>query len=297
MRPLPVALQDHLDTGATTLAHCWKLMTVAGEVLGFTDHDRDLSFGGTLYRARSGFTGSEMEQQAGFAVSNLDVAGMLEDDRMSEARLRAGDFDGAGFELWLVNWQDVSQRHLLRKGSLGEVTRGGRGFTAELRGLAHLLNIPQGRIFQAGCDAVVGDSRCGVDLDQPAYRGTGTIVSSESNRLLRVSGLSAFATGWFDGGRLTWQGGANSGRAMLVKTHRNLASAVELELWQPAGGAVAPGDSFTVTAGCDRQFATCRAKFANAVNFRGFPHMPGNDFVTSYPNRDDTDNDGQNRNG
>ena len=28
-----------------------------------------------------------------------------------------------------------------------------------------------------------------------------------------------------------------------------------------------------------RIFATCRAKFANAVNFRGFPHMPGNDYI------------------
>ena len=41
------------------------------------------------------------------------------------------------------------------------------------------------------------------------------------------------------------------------------------------------GDTFTVTAGCDKQFATCQAKFANAVNFRGFPHMPGNDFITA----------------
>ena len=46
---------------------------------------------------------------------------------------------------------------------------------------------------------------------------------------------------------------------------------------------IAAGDTFAVTAGCDKQFATCRAKFANAVNFRGFPHMPGNDFVAAYP--------------
>ena len=43
--------------------------------------------------------------------------------------------------------------------------------------------------------------------------------------------------------------------------------------------AIAPGDTFTITAGCDKQFATCGAKFANAVNFRGFPHMPGNDYI------------------
>jgi uncharacterized phage protein (TIGR02218 family) len=37
-----------------------------------------------------------------------------------------------------------------------------------------------------------------------------------------------------------------------------------------------------VTAGCDKRFETCRTKFANAVNFRGFPHLPGNDFVVAY---------------
>ena len=44
--------------------------------------------------------------------------------------------------------------------------------------------------------------------------------------------------------------------------------------------AIAPSDAFTVTAGCDKQFAaTCKTKFANATNFRGFPHMPGPDYV------------------
>jgi uncharacterized phage protein (TIGR02218 family) len=38
-----------------------------------------------------------------------------------------------------------------------------------------------------------------------------------------------------------------------------------------------------VNAGCDKRLATCRDRFANAVNFRGFPHIPGNDFVISYP--------------
>ena len=45
---------------------------------------------------------------------------------------------------------------------------------------------------------------------------------------------------------------------------------------------IAAGDTFNVTAGCDKRFATCRDRFDNAVNFRGFPHIPGNDFVISY---------------
>jgi uncharacterized phage protein (TIGR02218 family) len=56
-----------------------------------------------------------------------------------------------------------------------------------------------------------------------------------------------------------------------------------LELWLPQGLTISPGDAFAVTAGCDKQFATCQAKFANQARFRGFPYMPGNDWAMSYP--------------
>ena len=65
-----------------------------------------------------------------------------------------------------------------------------------------------------------------------------------------------------------------------------------IELWQPFARAILPGDTFTVTAGCDKQFATCQAKFDNAVNFRGFPHIPGNDFVTAIARPGNPANDG-----
>ena len=50
------------------------------------------------------------------------------------------------------------------------------------------------------------------------------------------------------------------------------------------------GDAFFATAGCDKQFATCSAKFGNGVNFRGFPHMPGEEIVLRCPNQGDANN-------
>jgi uncharacterized phage protein (TIGR02218 family) len=295
MKTLSPALQSHLAGGVTTLALCWRLETAAGDVLGFTDHDRDLTFAGTSYRSQPGFTASERQAMTGLGSANLEVAGVVDDERLSEERLRAGDFDGAAIEIWQANWQDVSQRVLLRKGRLGEVKRGELGFTAELRGLAQLLNEPKGRIFQYGCDAIVGDARCGVNLNAPQYRGVATVISAEGNRRLIVAGLATFADGWFADGVAHWTAGANAGRRQPVKSHRLEGTSVVIELWQEAGSLIAAGDTFAVTAGCDRQFSTCRSKFANGLNFRGFPHMPGNDFVTSYPNRDDGGNDGGRR--
>jgi uncharacterized phage protein (TIGR02218 family) len=47
------------------------------------------------------------------------------------------------------------------------------------------------------------------------------------------------------------------------------------------------GDTFSITAGCDKRFETCRDRFSNVVNFGGFPHMPGNDFALSYAKQGD----------
>ena len=293
MKILPDGLAAHLAGGATTLCHCWKLVRADGAVMGFTDHDRDLAFDGVTYEAAAGLTASAIETRAGLAVDNLDVLGALASERLSDADLAAGLYDDASVEIWRVNWQAVDQRVLMRKGNLGEVSRGATAFSAELRGLAHRLNQPVGRLFQYGCDADLGDERCGLDL--AALTATGTVVTAEDNRVLVASGLDGFAEGWFARGRLSFTSGANDGARMEVKRHALSAAGAIVELWQKMPRDVAAGDTFAVVAGCDKLFQTCGAKFSNGVNFRGFPHMPGNDFVVSYASSGEV-NDGGSRN-
>jgi uncharacterized phage protein (TIGR02218 family) len=90
---------------------------------------------------------------------------------------------------------------------------------------------------------------------------------------------------------VTFTTGANQGRSQEIKRHTG-GDPAGLELWQPMSHAIAIGDEFTVTAGCDKRFTTCQSKFANAVNFRGFPHMPGNDFITAVARPGDPNNNG-----
>ncbi len=291
MRDVHEGLAAHLVAGVTTLCRCWRLERGDGVVMGFTDHDRDLAFDGVIYGAAAGLEAGEAVSAAGFSAGGLEVAGALASDRMTEADLAAGVYDHAEVRVFLVNWSAPAERHLLRVGHVGEVVREDGAFRAELRGLATLLDQPQGRAFRHGCDADVGDARCGVDLTALAYRGTGVVTGVSGRRRFAAGGLSAFASGWFDRGRLTWTGGANAGRSVEVGAHRVAGDVVEIELWLSAAFAVAEGDAFAVTAGCDKLFATCRGKFSNAANFRGFPHMPGNDAALNYARAGD-DNDG-----
>jgi uncharacterized phage protein (TIGR02218 family) len=291
MRTIDPDLAAHLAGGVTTLCRCWRLERADGVVLGFTDHDRDISFDGVVYEPESGFDASEDTAATGFAVGGLEALGALTSDRLDGDDLAAGLYDNAEVRVFLVNWTTPAERHLLRLGHLGEVTRADGAFRAEIRGLAAALDQPNGRAFRHACDADLGDARCGVDLDDPAYRGDGTVAAASDRRRFTADGLAAFAAGWFERGRLAWTSGGNAGRAMEVRAHRVAAGVVTIELWQPMHFDVAAGDGFTVTAGCDKLFSTCAAKFANTVNFRGFPHIPGNDFALSYVSAGDV-NDG-----
>ena len=210
MRTLDLSFRTHIESGATTLASCWKLTRRDAVVLGFTDHDLTLRFDGVDYVPARGLDGGEVPQKLGPQVDTGEVLGVLESDAITEADIEAGLYDGAAVETWRVNWRDLSQRVLLRRATIGEIVREDGAFRAELRSGQQALNQMRGRLYSVFCDAVLGDARCAVAHSHASF------------------GL-----------------------------------------------------------GCDRQLSTCRDRFANVANFRGFPHIPGNDFVLRYPRSGD----------
>lgn len=280
MREIPAGLQTHLDGEATTLCNAWRVTRRDGVVMGFTDHDRDFSFDGLAYLAASGFEASETEDGNGLSAEGGDVSGGFSADAIRAEDLSAGRYDGAKVEVFTVNWQDPSQRLLLRTAELGEVRREGGLFRVELRRLTHRLDQMRGRIYARQCDAVFGDARCGMSL--AAYRAMATVTAVRDDMHVEVSGLSGFAERFFRYGVLSFTSGAAKGLSADVEDHRRLEGADELTLWLPMAAEIAVGDTLEVTAGCDKRFSTCKAKFGNGLNFQGFPHIPGSDFSYGY---------------
>lgn len=280
MREIPAPLAAHIAEGATTLCHAWRVIRRDGTVFGFTGHDGDLMFAATHFAAASGFSASDAETEAGLAATTADVAGGFSSEAITEADLTDGRYDGARVEVYLVNWAKPEQHMLLRVQEIGEVTRSDGDFRAELRSFTHKLGRDQGRIYGRRCDATLGDRRCGVDL--PAYRGSGVVTAVIDGQTVRVSGISGFAAGFFRYGVLKFTGGPLSGLSFDIDDHRLEEGAVALTFWLPLPRPVTSGAAFEVTAGCDKAFSTCRAKFANQLNFQGFPHIPGSDFAYSY---------------
>ena len=269
MRSIPPDLQAHLDTGVTTLARCWRVARRDGAVLGFTDHDRPLELDGFACLPDSGLDTTELDSAAGLAPGNAEVAGALSADAITEADLERGLYDGAEVDLYLVDWTHPSQRLHLFRGTIGETARGPAGFTAELRGLAHVLDQPTGRAFLRRCDAELGDARCGVALTETH----GTILGIHPDGALETD----LTEDGFARGLIRIAGGP----PQPIREQ----SGPRLALWSPPPDPPAPGMAIVVTPGCDKTLETCATRFANAVNFRGFPHIPGDDFANSYPNR------------
>nr|WP_295888527.1 DUF2163 domain-containing protein [uncultured Devosia sp.] len=287
MRVLDIGLAAHLAQSETTLATCWKLLRGDGVVLGFTDHDRTLSFGGVDFVPAHGLDGGEVPARLGAQVETSEVLGVLSADDITEDDILLGRYDGAAVETWRVNWADVSQRVRLRSDTIGEIIREDGVFRAELRSAHQGLNATRGRIYQGLCDAAVGDARCGVNLTAPAFRGFATVTAIEDAHRVVVAGLSGFDEGWFGFGTAQWTDGQRTGLRDGVVTHQRASGGDVLGFGVSVGDWVVPGDTLEVAAGCDRRFASCRGKFANAVNFRGFPHIPGSDFVLRHPRNGD----------
>ncbi|TQI76297.1 putative phage protein (TIGR02218 family) [Bosea sp. AK1] len=275
MRDIPSGLAGHIETAATTLCHCWSLTRRDGLVLGFTDHDRRLSFDGIDFAATTGLEAAESAAELGFAIGGGEVAGAFAAFGLNESDLARGLYDDARVRIWLVNWAVSDQRVLMEEGFVGEIKRGEASFTAEIRSFAKAFDEERGRLYLRSCSADLGDARCGVALAATE----GHVVESDGRLSLLAGGMVSYADGHFTGGRLIFTSGANAGFAVEVKRHGREGAQALFQLWQAPAAEILPGDGFRVTPGCDKSFATCRAKFANGVNFRGFPHMPTNDFI------------------
>ena len=294
MKRLPQALADHLATGETTLCRAWRVTCHDGFRLGFTEHDQQLTFDGTVFEPGTGFAATEASSASGLSAPGAEVRGGFSSDAITEADLAAGRYDGARVELFLVNWRAPAQQHaLISVQEIGEVSRAGPGFSAELRSFAHRLQQPEGRIYNRRCDADLGDERCRVSMAVANRRVSAAVAGVLSADRLTLSGLPDLVEGHFRLGHLRFDDGLLAGRRVAIEESGTaVGGLVTLRLWLPLEARPAEGDAVTLTVGCDKSFATCREKFGNPLNFRGFPHMPGSDFAYSYVSGDSTHDGG-----
>ncbi len=276
MKTLSPELAAHIDGEVTTLATCWRLERTDGWVRGFTDHDQDLVVDGLAYAASAGFLPSAIKSGADLSVDNLDVDGFLDNEALRAEDLSNGLYDGARIDIFIVNWADLSMgRVVLRRGWLGEVKRADQRFSAEVRGVANKLQQTSGRLYSRLCRTDFGSDECKVDLAPLTDTLAITAVASGDTFTVATTRPSGFYTF----GTCTFLSAANAGASTEVLQQVNQS----VQLFTPMPRPIAVGDQVRLVAGCDKTPETCGNRYGNILNFRGEPHIPGNDKVFSYP--------------
>lgn len=275
----------------THRATCWKIVRRDGEAFYFTSHDEPVYILGNNYTPCASLSRSAYELSAELgSTDNLDVAGLISDDAISEADLFAGAFDGASVEVYEVDWATSPvNAKLLAGGTAGQLQHRDTGYVFEvvtasqkLQTKALLQQVTPTCRWELGSSNTSAGAGCGVDLE--ALRVSGTVTSVAGPDTFRQSPRRTFtdtsraeAADYFKRGVLTWTSGANAGLSVEVKEF----SSGQFILWQELREAIRVGDEYTATPGCDKRFeGDCGTKFSNKENFGGFPWLPGRDFLT-----------------
>jgi uncharacterized phage protein (TIGR02218 family) len=263
-----------MDGELTSIALCWKLERADGAGIALTSHDQALLNDGVLYEAAPGMMPASITRGLGLEPVSSEIAGALSAAALAESDLELGRWDGATVQLSASDWVDPEAVPItLLAGEVGTVTIDGDRFTADLSGASAKLDAAPCPATSAECRAHFGDKQCRVDLAGRTVLAT-VVSYSEGAMTLDQSVDDRFVLG-----RLRYMSGDNCGATTVVLS----ASGTVVQVRDIPRAAVECGCSVELREGCDKRFETCVSRFSNGVNFRGEPHLPGNDLLTRYP--------------
>ena len=276
MKNFAAGFSSHIQEDVTQIATICKITLAAGKlaangnsVLGFTDHDKDLTVSSVLYEASTGYFRSAIQSDDSMAVDNMDSDWVLDADGINADDLRDEIFHGATYELRFVKWSDVTVfSTVYKRGWIGEIQLSDAGANLSLLGLHYKARQTFGRIYSKNCPYDLGDSRCGKDIT--SLTKTGTVATVTSNRQFTITwnGGDPADPNLYDLGVCTFTSGQNDDRAKEIK---NCGPAGAIELYLSMRRTVTVGDTVQIKPGCPKTRAACNDTFDNVVNFGGFP--------------------------
>ena len=269
---------------AHTRCNMLRLDLADGTTLAITDHDQDIAFdlgdGSASYTARTGILSSDLSLAVGFEGADIEVNGPI-GDVVTRAAVLGGRYDDAVARFFQVNWQSPASGSInLLQGRVALAEVMGGQFRLTIQGEVTRFAQTIGRVITGYCDADFGDARCGLTVVPLAA----VVTSVTDERAFTVSFTGTYADDYFNKGTVTFTSGALNGcRPVEVFDFTGGTDTGQVALWADLPEAPAVGDALELRQGCGKTRADCMA-FANVVNFRGFPDVPGTDQVLRYPN-------------
>jgi uncharacterized phage protein (TIGR02218 family) len=113
------------------------------------------------------------------------------------------------------------------------------------------------------CPHILYDQQC--QVDRSTFKVT-TTAAMLNGREVTLASIGGKPDDWAQWGELLH---VASGERMTIQSQVGTAITIQVPIVD-----MQVGDAVEVYAGCDHNVSTCLAKFANQVNYGGFPHMP-----------------------
>lgn len=284
MRSIPTRLFAHLQQPVTSTCRLLRITLSDGRVFGVATLDSDVTYMGLHYSALNGFDTSVIATDTGLKVDNAEATALVSAtvDGITAEMASNGGLDNATWELFLVNWADLSMGHVvLDAGDLGEVTVvDGMTYIPELLSYAMRLRQTIGHVWSRRCRAEFGSDAeghtgCGVNAE--ILWMSGTVTGVDSNDPFRV-----FADNTLTGlapepapGRVRFLTGKNtSTRLRQVEAYGDSSGTVAL--FEPLLFPVEVGDTFQIRRDCNKSPSDCIA-YGNVLNYKGEPFIPVGD--------------------
>lgn len=262
------------DGELTSIAMCWRMERADGAGLALTSHDEALLREGIRFSPAPGMVPASITRSLGLEPHSAEASGALSSDMLTSVDLALGRWDAARVIMTAVDWGDADADGIqLISGDLGNIAINGDEFSVELRGAVAKLENPVCPATSAECRAQFGDANCRVDLAGRSI--IARVIAIDGNQLT----LDRTVDDRFLLGRLRYLSDSNCGLGSIIIG----ADDAVLTVRDLPRAGIEPGCRIELREGCDKRLETCRDRFANAINFRGEPHLPGNDLLTRYP--------------
>lgn len=270
-------------TNLFIFADCYQVTLYDGTIYRWTTADYPMTVDGDVYSTRPNapvLSRGTVREGVGLQVNSLPVTLGVGDSGFTiggvplAAAARNGLFDGAAVRVKRVfmstpTTANVTTSLIRFSGIVSTVAPTPTAVTLTVKSeLAKLERQMPRNVVQPGCAHVLYDAGCA--LVKASFTVTGVVGAAATVTAIPTNLTQANA--YFEQGVIVFTSGVNLGARRSVKTYVNASGVVTPTIALPV--APANGDTFSIFPGCDKSQATCLAKFANLVHFRGFPYVP-----------------------
>lgn len=258
----------------TQLSTCILITKVLGSPVGLTDHNTNLTIDGVIYYSDGGVSPANTSAKSDMSLDTSEIVSLFSANSITKEQVLKWGLDNAKVRVFLVNRGDLTRTYTLKDGYIGLVGLKNNMYSLEVVGKAAKLTHQVGRTYSPSCDTKLFSSRCGLDV--LLFNKSATVSSIVNKITFNITIAFNTASGYFAGGKLTWNTGQNSGVVIEIKNDTEVSPGNRsLEIFSEVPYTISVGDTMTITPGCDKSLTACREKFNNLVNFQGQPHVPG----------------------